>query len=68
MILIKQEEHSTANGPYVIMVWREWSWKNYNYWEACMAFKQDGKKVVIGAADTFRAAAVDQLKIWETGR
>lgn len=27
-------------------------------------FKQQGKKVVMGAADTFRAAAVDQLKIW----
>jgi fused signal recognition particle receptor len=27
-------------------------------------FKLDGKKVVIGAGDTFRAAAVDQLKIW----
>ena len=27
-------------------------------------FKQQGKKVVIGAGDTFRAAAVDQLKIW----
>lgn len=27
-------------------------------------FKLKGKKVVIGAADTFRAAAVDQLKIW----
>ncbi len=27
-------------------------------------FKQKGKKVVIGAGDTFRAAAVDQLKIW----
>jgi fused signal recognition particle receptor len=27
-------------------------------------FKQQGKKVVLGAADTFRAAAVDQLKIW----
>ncbi len=26
--------------------------------------KQQGKKVVIGAADTFRAAAVDQLVIW----
>lgn len=25
---------------------------------------KSGKKVVIGAADTFRAAAVDQLKIW----
>lgn len=27
-------------------------------------FKQQGKRVVIGAADTFRAAAVDQLTIW----
>jgi len=27
-------------------------------------YKQAGKKVMIGAADTFRAAAVDQLKIW----
>ena len=27
-------------------------------------FKKAGKKVVLGASDTFRAAAVDQLKIW----
>lgn len=27
-------------------------------------FKQQGKRVVLGAGDTFRAAAVDQLKIW----
>lgn len=27
-------------------------------------YKQAGKKVVLGAADTFRAAAVDQLIIW----
>ncbi len=27
-------------------------------------FKNTGKKVVLGAADTFRAAAVDQLTIW----
>jgi fused signal recognition particle receptor len=27
-------------------------------------FKKNGKKVVLGAADTFRAAAVDQLKLW----
>lgn len=25
---------------------------------------QDGKKVVLGAADTYRAAAIDQLQIW----
>ncbi len=27
-------------------------------------YKQRGRKVVLGAADTFRAAAIDQLKIW----
>ncbi len=27
-------------------------------------FKKDGKKVVLAASDTFRAAAVDQLTIW----
>ncbi len=27
-------------------------------------FKQAGKKVLLGAADTFRAAAIDQLDVW----
>ena len=27
-------------------------------------FKSEGKKVILGAADTFRAAAIDQLEIW----
>ena len=27
-------------------------------------FKDEGKKVILGAADTFRAAAIDQLEIW----
>ncbi len=27
-------------------------------------FAQEGKRVLLGAADTFRAAAVDQLEIW----
>ncbi len=27
-------------------------------------FKQEGKKVMLGAADTFRAAAIDQLQFW----
>jgi len=29
-------------------------------------FKQEGKKVLLGAADTFRAGAIDQLSIWAT--
>jgi fused signal recognition particle receptor len=28
-------------------------------------YAQQGKKVILGAADTFRAAAVDQLNIWK---
>ena len=31
-------------------------------WPGC--FKEQGKKVVLAAADTFRAAAVEQLTIW----
>lgn len=27
-------------------------------------YKSDGKKVLLGAADTFRAAAIDQLEVW----
>jgi fused signal recognition particle receptor len=27
-------------------------------------FRQDGRKVLLAAADTFRAAAIDQLEIW----
>lgn len=27
-------------------------------------YKREGKKVIVGAADTFRAAAIEQLEIW----
>lgn len=27
-------------------------------------FKQEGKSVILGAADTFRAAAIEQLQVW----
>ena len=27
-------------------------------------YQQQGKRVILGAADTFRAAAIDQLKVW----
>ena len=30
----------------------------------CHQFKDDGKKVIVAAADTFRAAAIDQLQVW----
>ncbi len=51
--------------PYVIMVVGvNGVGKTTTIGKLAYRFKQAGKSVVLGAADTFRAAAVDQLKIW----
>ncbi len=51
--------------PYVIMVVGvNGVGKTTTIGKLAYHFKQAGKKVVLGAADTFRAAAVDQLTIW----
>ena len=54
-----------TDGPYVIMVVGvNGVGKTTTIGKLAHQFKQAGKKVVLGAADTFRAAAVDQLVIW----
>lgn len=54
-----------AGVPYVIMVVGvNGVGKTTTIGKLAYQFKSKGKKVVIGAADTFRAAAVDQIKIW----
>ena len=51
--------------PYVIMVVGvNGVGKTTTIGKLSNMFKQQGLKVVLGAADTFRAAAVDQIKIW----
>lgn len=51
--------------PYVIMVVGvNGVGKTTTIGKLAYQFKKAGKQVVLGAADTFRAAAVDQLKIW----
>ena len=51
--------------PYVIMVVGvNGVGKTTTIGKLAYQFKKAGKKVYIGAADTFRAAAVDQLVIW----
>ena len=51
--------------PYVIMVVGvNGVGKTTTIGKLANQYKQRGKKVVLGAADTFRAAAVDQLTIW----
>lgn len=51
--------------PYVIMVVGvNGVGKTTTIGKLAHQLKQQGKKIVLGAGDTFRAAAVDQLKIW----
>ena len=66
--LLAQPEHPirfAPEGPTVIMVAGvNGSGKTTSIAKLSALFKSQGKKVVLGAADTFRAAAVEQLTIW----
>lgn len=51
--------------PYIIMVVGvNGVGKTTTIGKLTAQFKKNGKTVLLGAADTFRAAAVDQLKLW----
>ncbi|GGG57656.1 signal recognition particle receptor FtsY [Croceivirga lutea] len=51
--------------PYVIMVVGvNGVGKTTTIGKLAYQFKKQGKKVVLGAGDTFRAAAIDQLQVW----
>ncbi len=54
-----------SSGPTVVMVVGvNGSGKTTSIAKLAMLFKGQGKRVVLGAGDTFRAAAVQQLTIW----
>ena len=71
-LLKENEKFFGSNGqtnavpkPYVIMVVGvNGVGKTTTIGKLAYQFKKEGKKVILGAADTFRAAAVDQLIIW----
>jgi len=56
---------ASGRKPYVIMiVGVNGTGKTTSIAKIARRFVNDGKKVTIAAADTFRAAAIDQLAIW----
>jgi len=62
---IDNDIDSENNVPYVIMVVGvNGVGKTTTIGKLAYKFKKSGLKVVLGAADTFRAAAIDQLGIW----
>ena len=74
IVALLEENHTEAESdlsssllskPYVIMVVGvNGAGKTTTIAKLAYQFKNAGKKVLIGAADTFRAAAIDQLQIW----
>jgi fused signal recognition particle receptor len=62
---IQDFSQTLKNVPFVIMVVGvNGAGKTTTIAKLAYQFKSAGKKVLIGAADTFRAAAIDQLQIW----
>jgi fused signal recognition particle receptor len=74
IVALLEENHNEAESdfavlfkskPHVIMVVGvNGAGKTTTIAKLAYQFKAAGKKVLIGAADTFRAAAIDQLQVW----
>ena len=57
--------HDASEGPFVIlMVGVNGVGKTTTIGKLAKQFQQEGKKVMLAAGDTFRAAAVEQLQVW----
>ena len=64
-LLIQPEEPDLSNHPTVIMVAGvNGSGKSTSIGKLAARYKRMGKSVLLVAADTYRAAAIDQLEIW----
>jgi fused signal recognition particle receptor len=65
MLTTAEPLRTNANGPTVVMIAGvNGSGKTTSIAKLARRLQQDGKKVLVAACDTFRAAAVEQLTIW----
>jgi fused signal recognition particle receptor len=64
-ILTCDNQLKTDNKPYIIiLVGVNGAGKTTTAGKLAYQFSKQGKSVILAAADTFRAAATDQLKVW----
>lgn len=65
LITVTNQSPAESASPYIILVVGvNGVGKTTTIGKLAGLYKQAGKQVVLGAADTFRAAAIDQLKLW----
>ncbi|MEJ0022373.1 MAG: signal recognition particle receptor subunit alpha [Alphaproteobacteria bacterium] len=67
-LMAPRERPLDLSGPpkprIVLVVGVNGSGKTTTVGKLCALLAQNGAKVVVGAADTYRAAAIEQLKVW----
>ena len=59
-----KEMHLNTKPSIILVIWVNGVGKTTSIGKIANRIRKDGKKVVVAAADTFRAAAVEQLEIW----
>ncbi len=59
-----QELHMNTKPAVILVIGVNGVGKTTTIGKLAARLKADGKKVILGAADTFRAAAIEQLEIW----
>lgn len=63
--IYKNEEKDAKSQPFVeLIIGVNGAGKTTTIAKLAHNYKKDGKKVLLGASDTFRAAAIEQLKRW----
>lgn len=61
---IDSEVHLSGSPAVIMVIGVNGVGKTTSIGKMANLFKSEGKKVILGAGDTFRAAAVDQLQVW----
>ena len=64
MLTGDNEMHLDTKPSVIMVIGVNGAGKTTTIGKMAMQYKNAGKKVILGAADTFRAAAIDQLDVW----
>ncbi len=65
LLAVQPAPVKAVEGPFVILVLGvNGSGKTTTIGKLAARYTAEGKKVILGAADTFRAAAIEQLQVW----